>query len=163
MKEAAYKNMLAQIGKREKLKKFISFWAQFSTFFMYIFFPIYGAVIFYLDRKLPLKETLIPFVSFVILSVIRKLINAPRPYEVLDIKPLKNKKTKGVSFPSRHTFSAFIIAFCVFSRFPILGVILLFLSLTLGVCRILLGVHFIKDIVAGFLFAFVSSIFFYVF
>ncbi len=57
---------------------------------------------------------LIPAVSFTLLSVFRKAYSAPRPYEVFSIQPLLKKETVGKSFPSRHVFSAFVIAMTFF-------------------------------------------------
>ncbi len=163
MKEAAYKAMLEGIRRRPKLSVTVLFVSKFATYFMYIFYPVFLAFLAVWDKKLPFKETLVPFIGFLILSVFRRLLNAPRPYEKFDIEPLKKKLTKGVSFPSRHTFSAFVIAFCALSRFPLLGSALLILSAALGVCRILSGVHFIKDVIAGSLFAMACVPFFYIF
>ena len=44
---------------------------------------------------------LIPAVAFVVLSIVRKKLNAPRPYEVWQITPLIEKDTTGKSFPYR--------------------------------------------------------------
>lgn len=50
------------------------------------------------------KLILTPFTSFILVSVIRKCIDAKRPYEKYNIKPLFVKDTKGESMPSRHVF-----------------------------------------------------------
>ena len=52
----------------------------------------------------------VPASGFVILSFLRKKINAPRPYEEWDIKPLLDRDSPGQSMPSRHVFSATIIS-----------------------------------------------------
>ena len=52
----------------------------------------------------------IPASGFVILSFLRKKINAPRPYEVWEIVPLLDRDSPGQSMPSRHVFSATIIS-----------------------------------------------------
>ena len=49
-------------------------------------------------------------VAFAAVTLFRKAVNAPRPYETLGIDPLIEKDTAGRSFPSRHTFSLFMIA-----------------------------------------------------
>lgn len=59
----------------------------------------------------------IPATGFVILSLLRKKINAPRPYEEWDIKPLLDRDSPGQSMPSRHVFSATIISMtCLHAR-----------------------------------------------
>lgn len=87
--------------------------------------------------------------SFLAVSLFRRLYNAPRPYEKEGITALTSKKTKGRSFPSRHVFSAFIIAVAVFFFRPFWGIVLLLLGVVLAYLRTALKVHFIKDVVAG--------------
>ncbi len=53
---------------------------------------------------------IVPFLGFVTLTIVRRIINRPRPYEVDGIPPLIEKDTSGKSFPSRHVFSAYMIA-----------------------------------------------------
>ncbi len=92
---------------------------------------------------------LIPAAAFLILSIVRKQINAQRPYEVWQITPLIEKDTKGKSFPSRHVFSAAIIAMAVLSVYLPGGIILLAAAIVLSWCRVIGGVHFVKDVVTG--------------
>ncbi|MGN0452187.1 MAG: phosphatase PAP2 family protein [Ruminococcus sp.] len=95
-------------------------------------------------------------------TVIRKLINRPRPYEVYNITPIVSKKTKGESFPSRHSASAFIIAMSAFSLSPYLAAVMLFIALSVALTRILAGVHFVSDVVAGSLFSVVIGAVFFI-
>ena len=101
---------------------------------------------------------LVPAVSFVGLSIVRKIINAPRPYEKFDMSPVLEKDTKGKSFPSRHVFSVFIIAMTIFYEHPGAGVLLGIIGLLLGIVRVLVGVHEPKDIAAGALAGIVCGI-----
>ena len=48
-----------------------------------------------------LRAALVPGISFVLVTVLRKVINAPRPYEVFDVAPVIPKDTRGNSFPDR--------------------------------------------------------------
>lgn len=96
-----------------------------------------------------LRAFLTPAVSFVLLSVFRHIVNAPRPYELLDIQPLIQKNTKGYSFPSRHVFSCFVIAMTFLWLVPWLGIILLCFGVLLGICRVAGGVHFPRDVLVG--------------
>lgn len=89
---------------------------------------------------------------FVAMGLIRRWLNAPRPYEVFDIKPLVPKKDlkSGRSFPSRHAFCAFLIATMFAIVFQsVAGMVPLLLAAALGVVRVLEGVHFPRDVVAG--------------
>ena len=96
------------------------------------------------------KLILTPFTSFILVSVIRKCIDAKRPYEKYDIKPLFIKDTEGESMPSRHVFSITIIAMCwLYVSVPV-GIIMLILVAIMAASRVLAGVHFVRDVIAGF-------------
>lgn len=96
------------------------------------------------------------------MSLFRRWRNEPRPYEVFDLKPLipKADLKSGESLPSRHTFSAFLIATIaavVFRDFA--GVVILLLAAALGTIRVLEGVHFLRDIVAGVVLGILAGLF----
>ena len=97
-----------------------------------------------------LIETLIiTGVPFVALTVMRLMINAPRPYELLEFYERKPKNKAGRSFPSRHVFSVFVIATVMMPTSAVIGSILAVLGVALAAMRVLLGVHFIRDVAAG--------------
>lgn len=106
---------------------------------------------------------LIPASGFVILSFLRKKINAPRPYEEWDIKPLLDRDSPGQSMPSRHVFSATIISMACLHASLSVGVILLVLSALLGLVRVLGGVHYPKDVVVGYICGLVWGVIFFLF
>lgn len=93
-------------------------------------------------------------VGFVAVSFFRRRFNAPRPYECCAIAPLIARDGAGKSFPSRHAFSAFAIAVSWFVASVPIAVVLLVAAVVLAVCRVLGGVHFPRDVVAG---AFIGS------
>ena len=88
-------------------------------------------------------------VSFVLLSLVRALLDRPRPYEVYGLPPLLPKDTRGKSFPSRHVFSICVIGTSLLYLTPWLGVVLLALGAVLAVCRVVSGVHFERDVLVG--------------
>ena len=105
----------------------------------------------------------IPASGFVILSFLRKKINAPRPYEEWTIKPLLDRDSPGQSMPSRHVFSATIISMACLHASLSVGVILLVLSALLGLVRVLGGVHYPKDVVVGYICALSWGVIFFLF
>ena len=105
----------------------------------------------------------IPASGFVILSFLRKKINAPRPYEEWAIKPLLDRDSPGQSMPSRHVFSATIISMACLHASLSVGVILLVLSALLGLVRVLGGVHYPKDVVVGYICGLVWGVIFFLF
>ena len=105
----------------------------------------------------------IPATGFVILSFLRKKLNAPRPYEVWEIVPLLDRDSLGQSMPSRHVFSASIISMACLHASLSVGVILLVLSALLGLVRVSGGVHYPKDVVVGYICGLVWGVIFFLF
>ncbi len=101
------------------------------------------------------RAFLVPCLGFILLTFVRKAFNSPRPYEVFNLPPVINKQTKGKSFPSRHTFSIFIIgvAFLACCPLPWAGWLVLALGVILGALRVVSGVHFPKDVIWAAIFA----------
>ena len=105
----------------------------------------------------------IPASGFVILSFLRKKINALRPYEVWEIVPLLDRDSPGQSMPSRHVFSATIISMACLHASLTMGMICLTLSAFLGLVRVLGGVHYPKDVVVGYICGLVWGVLFFLF
>ena len=103
----------------------------------------------------------IPASGFVILSLLRKKVNAPRPYEEWTIKPLLDRDSPGQSMPSRHVSSATIISMACLHASLSVGVILLVFSALLGLVRVLGRVHFPKDVVIGYICGLVWGVIFF--
>lgn len=105
-----------------------------------------------------LYAAVILLLPFLLVTLLRRLINAPRPYELYDFYKVAPKNKSGRSFPSRHAHSAFAIGtLLTFFSVP-LGTLMLFLALSLSVARVLLGIHFIRDVIAGALTGIGSSV-----
>ena len=111
--------------------------------------------------KQALFYVFIPASGFVILSFLRKKINAPRPYEEWAIKPLLDRDSPGQSMPSRHVFSATIISMACLHASLTMGMICLTLSAFLGLVRVLGGVHYPKDVVVGYICGLVWGVIFF--
>ena len=106
---------------------------------------------------------LVPALGFVLLTLVRKWINQPRPYETWRIAPLLDKDSSGHSMPSRHVFSATIISMACLHASLSVGVILLVLSVFLGLVRVLGGVHYPKDVLVGYACGLVWGVIFFLF
>lgn len=116
----------------------------------------YLALVIFLAATEPLqlpRIILVPALSFLFMSALRALIDAPRPYEVLDFDPIIVKDTRGKSFPGRHAFSAAIIACAFFSVNAWLGIVYLLIALLIAAIRVIGGVHYPRDVIAGILLA----------
>lgn len=119
----------------------------------YVSYPLLLALLFVFDRGLLAGCVAVPAAGFIVLSVARRIIDAPRPYEGEGGRPaLIGKSTQGRSFPSRHTFSMFMIAFAWMSWVPqgvVFGCVLALCACALAVARVALGVHHVRDVVAA--------------
>ena len=105
---------------------------------------------------------MVPALGFILLTLVRKWINQPRPYETWGIVPLLEKDSSGNSMPSRHVFSATIISMaCLHANLPA-GLILLLLSALLGLVRVLGGVHYPKDVLVGYACGLIWGILFFI-
>ena len=97
-------------------------------------------------------------VPFLALSAVRAALDAPRPYEVYGMEPLIPKDTRGRSFPSRHVFSICVIGTSLMYLRPALGAALLVLAALLAAARIVSGLHFAQDVLAGAFFGVLSAV-----
>ena len=155
-------------GKIENRPIFLRLLRTFNRFMTVVMPMIYLTLLAttYLQEglgKQVLVYVFVPASGFVILSLLRKKINAPRPYEVWEIVPLLDRDSPGQSMPSRHVFSATIISMACLHASLSVGLILLILSAILGLVRILGGVHYPKDVVVGYMCALVWGVLFFLF
>ena len=100
----------------------------------------------------------VPAAVYVLGTLLRAAINRPRPYEALDFTPLFPKDTKGQSMPSRHCFSAAAIAGTAWYVLPPLGAVLAVLGVLIAISRVVTGVHYISDVLAGLAFGSVFAV-----
>ena len=153
-------------GKIENRPIFLRLLRTFNRFMTVVMPMIYLTLlaITYLQQGLGKQVGIyvfVPATGFVILSFLRKKINAPRPYEEWDIKPLLDRDSPGQSMPSRHVFSATIISMACLHASLTMGMICLTLSAFLGLVRVLGGVHYPKDVVVGYICALVWGVLFF--
>ena len=158
-----YDYIAANIENRPFLLSLLRTFNQFMTVVMPMIYLTLLAIT-YLQQglgKQVLVYVFIPASGFVILSFLRKKINAPRPYEVWEIVPLLDRDSPGKSMPSRHVFSATIISTACLHASLTMGMICLTLSAFLGLVRVLGGVHFPKDVVVGYICGLVWGVLFF--
>ena len=151
MRRLNYENMYKWVGGKRRLYQALLFADKICVAFAV---AAYAALICfsYLGGgwQLSLTYLALSAVPFAVLSAARRLINAPRPAELLDVSALGEVEHKrGRSMPSRHVFSAFLIGTLLTYRVMALGVIVLMLGVCIGACRVLTAKHFVRDCVAG--------------
>ena len=141
-----------------------------SLFVLYGLVSVYLLYYFFSGRfsGFLLSFWMVPAFGFVSVSIFRRRLNAPRPYDCFDFVPLLSHET-GSSFPSRHTTCAFLIAFALL-WLSVRGVLPSFignLALLCAVCtalsRLVAGLHFVRDICAGIAWAVICSLLYFLF
>ena len=89
-------------------------------------------------------------VSLIIYEVVKLNTKRPRPFAAnpeikAEVPPLDK-----YSFPSGHTMNNLAVASAVFYSVPKYGWVMLILPLTWGLLRVYFGVHWLTDILCGF-------------
>lgn len=160
-----YDHMAGKIENKSFLLRLLRTFNRFMTVVMPIVYLTLLATIYLQEGlgKQVLIYVFVPASGFVILSLLRKKINAPRPYEEWTIKPLLDRDSPGQSMPSRHVFSATIISMACLHASLTMGMICLTLSAFLGLVRVLGGVHYPKDVVVGYICGLVWGVIFFLF
>lgn len=108
-----------------------------------------------------LGVALVCAVPYALVSLFRRWFDAPRPYELYDLSSVTDSlphSKAGRSFPSRHVFSAFVIGTVLAFIAPLAGIAVCLFGAALAASRVLLGIHFLRDVVAGALIGIISGI-----
>lgn len=107
------------------------------------------------------RFALVPAATFVLVTILRKVINRPRPYDALSFEPVgKAERGKGKSMPSRHTASAAAIALAFAYAFPHPAVIVLCAALgaLVAFSRVAKGAHYPSDVLAALAFSAICAL-----
>jgi len=160
MTKETYIKMTQPFREHLGMAKGIHMTNKICTMSMYVAYPILLCYLFWNQDKNALPGLLVPAIGFVTLTIFRQYINRPRPYENFKVPPVIPKDTRGKSFPSRHVFSSMVIAmtFLLISPWQWLGVLFVILTVLLAVVRVLSGVHYVSDVVAGATYALLVAV-----
>ena len=159
MKKETYIKMVNSIQGKKRLKRALIFANGILTGLVYICFLVLLIALAYNKRYSDLiRIVLVCGISFVLVSVFRYFFNAKGPYAMYDYEPIVAKEKEGQSMPSRHVFSAFVIAMAfayINWKFSILFFIV---AILIAVHRVIVGVHFIKDVLVGAIIGIVAGV-----
>jgi undecaprenyl-diphosphatase len=137
-----------RVRNRPLLKKSMKWMAKSSSkVFAVVYVSVAGILLMRHDARL-IQFLIVPAVTLALTAMLRHVFNRPRPFEVFDFETGIEHES-GSSFPSQHTSSAMIIALSILWVFPLAGVIMLILALLTAVSRVISGVHFPLDVLAG--------------
>ena len=150
--------ILKKVSDSKALSTALRLFSHFVTLFSVLAFGYLATISLKESVSLLFELGIILGAPFLLVTLLRKRINAPRPYEIYDFYPTPPKNKKGLSFPSRHAFSAFAIGVALCFASPLMGGILLATSAMMCVARVLLGIHFIRDVLCGALIGTVATL-----
>lgn len=134
---------------KPKLRSVTAVTQKFLEIAVFIIYPLFTSYLFIKGDKFWVYSVFDCGISFLAVSLLRRVLNKPRPYEKYGVLPAVAKETKGCSFPSRHAFSAGIIAVNLLAFFPVIGIVVLCFAVIISVLRVLLGLHFVRDVAWG--------------
>lgn len=149
MQAENYRAVAAWFDARPAAKRGLKIAVKVTVALVYLLYAGLLAALLVLRDARFLRVLLVPAAVFVIGTVLRAVIDRPRPYEKLNFTPLFPKSTHGKSMPSRHAFCAAGIAVAAWYAAPALGVFGAVLALGVAVSRVLSGVHYPSDVLAG--------------
>lgn len=144
-----YSAMVNFFKKNKFCNVILRFCYNFLPFIMFFSYGILLVFMLFSNAKIFARVLLAPFTVFALVTVFRKIFNRQRPYQKFKIESVFGKDKDGESMPSRHTSSAFIIAMAFMYVSIPLGIAYMIISVLITVSRVLSGVHFISDVIAG--------------
>ncbi len=147
-------------GQSDYLDIIFIFLAKYLIFIIIIFYVFYFLRLIYKDKKVKIQEFFILFLTvifaFIFTEIFKIFIQSERPFSYFQINTLLEHSSIFTSFPSGHTTLSFALAFSIFAYKRSIGLIFLGAAFLVGLGRILVGVHYPVDIVAGGLLGFFS-------
>lgn len=149
MTHAQYSKLYRPFRSAKRLRQALVYIDLILTGLVYLSYPTLLCVLFFTKDVRLWRCFFVPLVSFLAVSGLRKLIDAERPYEKWQFRPILHKEKRGESFPSRHVFSVFVIAFAYYYTAVPVGIIMTVFGVILAAVRVLGGVHFVRDVLAG--------------
>ena len=131
-------------GRCAGLDAFWIFWAKYSVFIFGLAWVYY----FRRDRELFLRMFLAILITFAVVSAVKNIRVFPRPFTQENVRLLIAHHADS-AFPSKHSSTAFTIAFGIFLKRKKTGVLFLVLASLVAVSRVVVGVHYPLDVLTG--------------
>ena len=153
-----HERLMRSVAKRPRLVKALKLYCHLASCVAVAAFSLLFR--FYLNKSplFAVKYLMMLGIPFVLVSLLRRYLGAPRPYEIYDFFEIRPKDSEKNSFPSRHAFSIFAIGVATWFAYPLFGSILLTLGLLMCMIRVALGYHFPRDVITGAVIGVISSL-----
>lgn len=87
--------------------------------------------------------------GILVFKALKRLSQRPRPCQIEPHCWSKVLPPDRFSFPSGHTMTAFSVAVVISFFYPSLEGMLFFMAVSIAISRIVLGMHFLSDVLAG--------------
>lgn len=159
MNEQQYRTVIGWFNARPAAKKALRAVSTGAVVAVYLLYLGLLAWLAWHAMWVPLGVTaVVPAAAFVVGTALRAAINRPRPYTKYGFVPLFPKDKTGQSMPSRHCFSAAAIAGTAWYVLPPLGAVLAVLGVLIAISRVVTGVHYVSDVLAGLAFGSVFAV-----
>jgi undecaprenyl-diphosphatase len=83
-------------------------------------------------------------------DLLKAAFNLPRPFQVNSLGIVaRGELPTNPGFPSGHTTNAFTVATVIWSRYAVWRVPFAILAIATGLSMVILGLHFLSDIIGG--------------
>ena len=100
--------------------------------------------------------------SGIVVQIFKHIVGRPRPSlfhsNNLSTIDFFNFDSRWHSFPSGHTATIFAFIFCLIFLFPKIKNILITIAIVIASTRVIVGAHYVSDIIGGALVAYITSI-----
>ena len=151
--ESIYRRINSAVRRHEALPHIIRGMSLATTVAVYLFFPFMLLYIADFGRSIGsdlLKTIVVCAAGFLLVTVVRKLIDRKRPYTVYGYEPVIPRENNVGSMPSRHVFSVFMIAFASYQMGVWWFAALMATGVLIAFLRVVGGVHYVSDVAAAF-------------
>ena len=144
----------------ERANGWLKFYVRLGDGYIWAAFALFVFLKVGWDRFLPIlwQALMALAVSLVLYEVVKLNTKRPRPFAAnpqikAEVPPLDK-----YSFPSGHTMNNLAVASAVFFAVPQYGWLMILLPLTWGLLRVYFGVHWLTDILCGFVLGILSFV-----